>query len=84
MTSAAMRLTRPLRLWIIALPHDTPQGRVKKVGGRFLLILSLVGAFMLGSAGTFLMFDWPPLLRDSNPRYSTSNRSFKLTSSIAN
>jgi small-conductance mechanosensitive channel len=60
----ALRLTRPLRLWIIALPRDTPQGRAKKVGGRFLLVLTLVGAFMLGSAGTFLMFEWPPLLRE--------------------
>ena len=30
----AFRLTRPLRLWIIALPHETPQGRLKKLGGR--------------------------------------------------
>ena len=68
----ALRLTRPLRLWIIALPHDTPQGRMKKVGGRFLLVLILLGAFMLGSAGTFLMFDWPPLLREIVLAYLTA------------
>ncbi|WP_368910978.1 mechanosensitive ion channel family protein [Taklimakanibacter deserti] len=68
----ALRLTRPLRLWIIALPRDTPQGRLKKVGGRFLLVLILVGAFMLGSAGTFLMFEWPPLLREIVLAYLTA------------
>ena len=30
------RLTRPLRLWIIALPRNTPQGRLKKLGARAL------------------------------------------------
>lgn len=68
----ALRLTRPLRLWIIALPRDTPQGRVKKISGRFLLVLILVGAFMLGSAGTFLMFEWPPLLREIVLAYLTA------------
>lgn len=68
----ALRLTRPLRLWIIALPRDTPQGRVKKISGRFLLVLILVGAFMLGSAGAFLMFEWPPLLREIVLAYLTA------------
>lgn len=68
----ALRLTRPLRLWIIAQPHETPQGRLKKVGGRFLFVLILVGAFMLGSAGTFLMFEWPPLLREIVLAYLTA------------
>ncbi|MGE4250226.1 MAG: mechanosensitive ion channel family protein [Parvibaculaceae bacterium] len=68
----ALRLTLPLRLWTIALPRDTPQGRVKKVGGRFLLVLILVSAFMLGSAGTFLMFEWPPLLREIVLAYLTA------------
>lgn len=68
----ALRLTRPLRLWIIALPHTTPQGRVKKIAGRFLLVLILVGAFMLGSAGTFLAFEWPPLLREIVLTYLTA------------
>jgi small-conductance mechanosensitive channel len=68
----ALRLTRPLRLWTIAQPRQTPQGRVKKVGGRLLLVLILVGAFMLGSAGTFLMFEWPPLLREIVLAYLTS------------
>lgn len=60
----ALRLTRPLRLWTIAQPRNTPQGRLKKIWGRFLVVIVLLGAFVFGSAGTFLMFDWPPLLRE--------------------
>ena len=66
------RLTRPLRLWIIALPRNTPQGRLKKLGGRALFVAMMVGAFMFGSAGTFLMFDWPPLLREIVLAYLTA------------
>ncbi len=68
----AFRLTRPLRLWIIALPRNTPQGRLKKLGGRALFVSLMVGAFILGSAGTFLMFDWPPLLREIVLAYLTA------------
>lgn len=60
----AFRLLRPLRLWTIALPRNTPQGRLKKMWGRLLLVLTMLGAFVFGSAGVFLMFDWPPLLRE--------------------
>jgi small-conductance mechanosensitive channel len=66
------RLSRPLRLWIIALPRNTPQGRLKKLGARALFVAMMVGAFMFGSAGTFLMFDWPPLLREIVLAYLTA------------
>lgn len=66
------RLTRPLRLWTIALPRNTPQGRLKKLGARALFVAMMVGAFMFGSAGTFLMFDWPPLLREIVLAYLTA------------
>ncbi len=56
--------TAELRSWIISLPKNTPQGRAKKLGGRFVFGLIKVGAFMLGSAGAFLLFEWPPLLRE--------------------
>lgn len=58
------RLTRPLRLWTIAQSRHTPQGRMRKFGGRSLLGVLLIGSFMVGSAGTFSMFDWPPMLRE--------------------
>jgi len=57
-------LTRKFRLWLIALPRDNPQGRAKKVGSRMLYSMLLVVAFAVGSAGAFMMFDWPPLLRE--------------------
>ena len=66
------RLTRPLRLWTIALPRNTPHGRLKKLGARALFVATMIGAFMFGSAGTFLMFDWPPLLREIVLAYLTA------------
>lgn len=66
------RLSRPLRLWIISLPRNTPQGRLKKLGGRALFVVMTIGAFIFGSAGTFLMFDWPPLLREIVLAYLTA------------
>jgi len=66
------RLSRPLRLWIIALPRNTPQGRLKKFAGRALFVSMMIGAFIFGSAGTFLMFDWPPLLREIVLAYLTA------------
>jgi len=65
-------LTRPLRLWTIALPRNTPQGRLKKLGARALFVAMMVGAFVFGSAGTFVMFDWPPLLREIVLAYLTA------------
>jgi len=58
------RLTRRFRLWLISLPRDTPQGRAKKVGSRILYSMMLVVAFAVGSAGAFMLFEWPPLLRE--------------------
>ncbi|PTM96494.1 mechanosensitive ion channel family protein [Mycoplana dimorpha] len=60
----AFRLVRPLRLWTIAQDKGTPQGRVGKFGGRFLVGFVMLGSFMVGSAGIFLLFEWPPLLRE--------------------
>ncbi|TJX12692.1 MAG: mechanosensitive ion channel family protein, partial [Mesorhizobium sp.] len=61
---ATYRLTRPFRLWIIAQPKDTPIGRAKKIGGRTLYSSLLIVSFALGSAGAFMLFDWPMLIRE--------------------
>ena len=66
------RLTPSLRSWTHAQPHYTPQGRVRKLGGRFLFALLMVAAFTIGSAGAFLMFEWPPLLREMVLSYLTA------------
>ncbi|TPK83065.1 mechanosensitive ion channel family protein [Mesorhizobium sp. B2-4-17] len=64
LTWATYKLTRPFRLWIIAQPKDTPTGRAKKIGGRTLYSSMLIVSFALGSAGAFMLFDWPMLIRE--------------------
>ena len=68
----AFKLSRPLRLWTISMPRNTPHGRVKKLGGRLVFACLMIGAFILGSAGTFLAFEWPPLLREIVLAYLTA------------
>ncbi|MGX5831098.1 mechanosensitive ion channel family protein [Mesorhizobium sp. 43Arga] len=63
-TWATYKLTRPFRLWIIAQSKDTPIGRAKKIGGRLLYSSLLIVSFALGSAGAFMLFDWPMLIRE--------------------
>lgn len=64
LTWATYKFTRPFRLWIIAQPKDTPIGRAKKIGGRTLYSSMLIVSFALGSAGAFMLFDWPMLIRE--------------------
>lgn len=64
LTWATYKFTRPFRLWIIAQPKDTPVGRAKKIGGRALYSSMLIVSFALGSAGAFMLFDWPRLIRE--------------------
>lgn len=64
LTWATYKLTRPFRLWIIAQPKNTPMGRAKKIGGRLLYSSLLIVSFALGSAGAFMLFDWPMLIRE--------------------
>ncbi|MGX5803408.1 mechanosensitive ion channel family protein [Bradyrhizobium sp. Arg314] len=64
LTWATYKLTRPFRLWIISQPKDTPIGRAKKIGGRTLYSSLLIVSFALGSAGAFMLFDWPMLIRE--------------------
>ncbi|MBA1144128.1 mechanosensitive ion channel family protein [Mesorhizobium neociceri] len=64
LTWATYKVTRPFRLWVIAQPKDTPIGRTKKIGGRALYSSMLIVSFALGSAGAFMLFDWPMLIRE--------------------
>ncbi|RUW59658.1 mechanosensitive ion channel family protein [Mesorhizobium sp. M7A.F.Ca.US.008.03.1.1] len=64
LTWATYKLTRPFRLWVIAQPKDTPIGRAKKIGGRTLYSSMMIVSFGLGSAGAFMLFDWPMLIRE--------------------
>jgi moderate conductance mechanosensitive channel len=66
------RLTVRFRRWIISLSKDTPQGRAKKISARFLYSGLMVLAFSVGSTGAFIIFDWPPLLREIVLAYLTA------------
>jgi hypothetical protein len=56
------RLTRPFRLWLIASEGYATR-RAKKISSRLLYSAMLVAAYAIGSAGAFMLFEWPPLLR---------------------
>lgn len=58
------RFTAGYRQWMVGQSHQTPQGRAKALGGRLLYALLTTTAFVIGSAGAFLIFHWPPLLRE--------------------
>ncbi|MET0575086.1 MAG: mechanosensitive ion channel family protein [Mesorhizobium sp.] len=60
----ARRLLSAYRQWMISLPPDTPHDRVKALGSRLLYSAIMVGAFVAGSVGVFLAFNWPPRLRE--------------------
>jgi small-conductance mechanosensitive channel len=53
-----------LEKWIIALPLDTVSQRLRAVAVRLGYGIAMVTAFTIGSVGAFLVFDWPPLLRE--------------------
>ena len=58
------RASRALRKHIIASSAETTAERVRIVGLRFAFGLGWVAAFAVGSIGSFLVFPWPPLLRE--------------------
>jgi len=48
--------------WIVALPLDSIDQRLRAVAVRLAYGTGIIAAFALGSVGPFLVFDWPPLL----------------------
>ena len=60
----ARYLLRGYLAWMKTLDFQTPHGRVKALGARTIYAAILIAAFTVGSAGVFLAFDWPPLLRE--------------------
>lgn len=66
---AYWRLSRAFRERIVAMPLDTVRARLRAVGRRLAYGLGWVAAFALGSLGAFLLFDWPPLLRELVGRF---------------
>ena len=60
----ARYLLRGYLAWMKTLDFQTPHGRVKALSARTIYAAILIVAFIVGSAGVFLAFDWPPLLRE--------------------
>ncbi len=52
------------RDWMKSIPTTNPAGRLKGLGARLLYASILIAAFTIGSAGVFLLFEWPLLLRE--------------------
>jgi small-conductance mechanosensitive channel len=60
----ARYLLKPYRKWMTSFDYLTPRGRLKGFGARALYLVMVVLAFTVGSAGFFLIFEWPPLLKE--------------------
>ena len=58
-----MRATTAIRQTVIAAGVDTVAQRLRAAWMRTVYGLGMVVAFALGSIGAFLLFDWPPLLK---------------------
>ena len=58
------KATQRARRHLDTLPSETVKERLHIVALRFAFAVGLVVAFALGSIGPFLVFDWPPLMRE--------------------
>jgi small-conductance mechanosensitive channel len=58
------RATGGVQKWVVEIPLDSVTERLRAAGIRLLFGLGIVLSFAIGSVGTFLPFDWPPLLRE--------------------
>ncbi|CAN7515689.1 mechanosensitive ion channel family protein [Pararhizobium sp. LjRoot255] len=57
-------ISRGWRAWIASLQFLTVLDKLVAISGRLLWATCYVLAFALGSIGFFLLFDWPPLVRE--------------------
>jgi small-conductance mechanosensitive channel len=58
------RVAAGVEKWIVALPLDAVNERLRAVGVRLAYGIGMISAFAIGSVGAFLVFEWPPLLRE--------------------
>jgi small-conductance mechanosensitive channel len=70
---------RRIRQWIVTLPLDTVQDRLRAVLVRFAYAIGMVAAFAVGSIGAFLLLAWPPLLREIGLGYLVAFLALRLT-----
>ncbi|KQY20021.1 mechanosensitive ion channel protein [Rhizobium sp. Root482] len=57
--------SRGWRAWIASLQVMTPRDKLVAISVRLLWATCYVLAFALGSIGLFLVFEWPPLVRET-------------------
>ncbi len=70
------------RLWMSRAPIFTVRERLVAVGARLLWAVCYVLAFGLGSIGFFLVFEWPPLVREIVVGYLFAVVVFRLASAV--
>ncbi len=75
--------TRGLRRRSLDLPMETVGQRLIALIARLVYGVLLVAAFGLGSIGAFLIFDWPPLLREILLQYLMAFLEFCLVAVVS-
>jgi small-conductance mechanosensitive channel len=70
------------RSWIDRAPTATVRDRLVAVSTRLLWAACYVLAFALGSIGFFLVFEWPPLVREIVVSYLFAVVAFRLASVV--
>jgi small-conductance mechanosensitive channel len=70
------------RLWMSRAPIFTARERLVAIGARLLWAVCYVLAFGLGSIGFFLLFEWPPLVREIVVGYLFAVVVFRLATAV--
>jgi small-conductance mechanosensitive channel len=58
------KMTGRVRRRLDGLPMETVKDRLHVIAARFALAFGVIAAFLLGSLGPFLTFDWDPVRRE--------------------
>jgi small-conductance mechanosensitive channel len=58
------RLLAGVQRWIVGISLETVGDRLRAAAIRLAFAIALVLAFGIGSVGAFLLFEWPPFLRE--------------------
>ncbi|MBW9054457.1 mechanosensitive ion channel family protein [Rhizobium mesosinicum] len=76
------RISGGWRAWMERAPFSTVRERLVLLGAKLLRAVCHVLAFALGSIGFFLVFDWPPLVREIVVGYLFAFVAFRLAAAL--
>ncbi|MBX5152501.1 mechanosensitive ion channel family protein [Rhizobium lentis] len=76
------RISGGWRAWMERAPFSTVRERLVLLGAKLLWEACHVLAFALGSIGFFLVFDWPPLVREIVVGYLFAFVAFRLAAAL--